>query len=120
MALLAKDAVLAAQDIRFEAVAVPEWGGEVRVRSMTGADRDAWEQWLLDSRAADKGARLANLRARMVAISVVDEAGQRVFADGDIEALGAKSAAALDRIFAVAQKLNAIGADDIEALAKNS
>ena len=37
----------------------------------------------------------------------------------DIEALGGKSAAVLDRLFGVAQKINGMAAADIEALEKN-
>lgn len=120
MALLDKAAVLAAQDVHYETVAVPEWGGEVRVRSMTGADRDAWETWLFQNRSDDGKTNLANLRGRMVALSVVDADGARIFGDDDVAALGAKSAKALDRVYAVAARLNAIGAQEVDDLVKPS
>ena len=41
--LLTRDKILSADDIRSERVKVPEWGGEVIVREMTGAERDEWE-----------------------------------------------------------------------------
>ena len=34
--LLTRDAILAAADIQTETVPVPEWGGEVAVRPLTG------------------------------------------------------------------------------------
>jgi hypothetical protein len=37
-----------------------------------------------------------------------------------VEALGKKSAAALNRVFEVAQRLSGITDDDVEELAKNS
>lgn len=118
MGLLTKEAILAATDLKFEEVEVPEWGGTVRVRSMTGADRDAFEQAILDAR--DAGGKLPNVRARLVAAALVDDAGVNLFTQADIEALGAKSIKALDRVYAVASRLNAIAPEDVEALEKNS
>ena len=40
---LTRDAILQATDLTFEDVAVPEWGGVVRVRGLTGTERDAFE-----------------------------------------------------------------------------
>lgn len=119
MALLTREQILAAQDIRFDTVAVPEWGGEVRLRSMTGADRDEYEQWLIAQRGPDEKTNIRNLRARLVSLSIVDEAGSRLFSDSDIDALGARSAAALDRVAEAAARLNALSQKDVEALAKN-
>lgn len=120
MTLLSKEAILAAQDLRFEVVPVPEWGGEVRVRTMTGADRDAYEQSLMASRGPDAKANIKNVRARLVAYSIVDEAGNRLFNEEDIDALGAKSVRALDRVFSAASRLSAIGAKDVAELGKPS
>ena len=58
MALLTKDQILAVADIEYRTVAVPEWGGEVRIRSMTGADRDAHEMWLTSRPETEKGFQL--------------------------------------------------------------
>jgi hypothetical protein len=62
---------------------------------------------------------LRNIRAKLVALTVVDEDGNRIFSDEDAEALGKKSAAALDRIFAVAQRLSGLRPEDVEELAGN-
>jgi hypothetical protein len=40
---LTRDAILQAPDLQGEDVAVPEWGGTVRVRGLSGAQRDAYE-----------------------------------------------------------------------------
>jgi hypothetical protein len=118
MASLNKEQILGATDIKYQVVPVPEWGGDVRIRSMTGADRDAYEQWMI-SRNTDSGVKLDNLRARMAAISIVGDDGERLFADDDIAALGKKSAAALGRVFDAVTALNVIAPADIEAVAKN-
>ncbi len=120
MSLLTKSAILAANDLKTEDVDVPEWGGSVRVRSFTGRERDAFESGLVRGDGKDRKVDLTNMRARLVGLTVIDETGQRLFSDVEIDLLGAKSGAALDRVFAVAQKLNGLSSDDVEELAKNS
>jgi len=115
---LSREAILAAQDLAREEVDVPEWGGTVLIGSMTGAQRDAWEQTLLP-KSKGESVDIANIRARLVAICAVDEAGARLFTDSDTVALGAKSASALERCAKVAQKLNGLSGDDVEAARGN-
>ena len=110
MNILSKDAILAADDLPRETVNVPEWGGEVLVRTMSGTDRDAFEASLLE-----KDGRMENVRARLVALTLCDLQGDRLFNDSEIAALGRKSARALDRVFSVAQRLNGIGVDQVDA-----
>jgi hypothetical protein len=113
---LTRDEILARDDLPAEDVNVPEWGGAVRIRRMSGTERDAFEASIM---GADGRQDLSNIRAKLVARSIVDEAGRRLFSDEDIAALGAKSAAALDRCFAVAKRLSRISGEDVEELAKN-
>ena len=40
---LSKDAILAAKDTDVHEVDVPEWGGSILLRSMTGAQRNNYE-----------------------------------------------------------------------------
>ena len=118
--VLGRDAILGAEDLVTEQVEVPEWGGIVYLRTMTGAERDAWEERQLVGRGRSRRVNLENIRASLVAQVVMDAEGNRLFARADIPALGAKSARALDRIFAAAQRLNGLTAEDIEELAGNS
>jgi hypothetical protein len=115
---LSKTDILGADDLPKQEVSVPEWGGHVWVRTMTGTERDAFEAALLNGQ--NKATNLSNIRARMAVLTVCDDAGDRLFDDADMAALGKKSAAALDRVFAVAQELNHFGDKDVEDLAKNS
>jgi hypothetical protein len=117
-----RDAILGRDDLPVEVVAVPEWGMDVRVRALTGAERDAYEASCM-RRGGAKGAlemEFSNIRARLVARSVVDEAGARVFTDADVAALGAKNAIALNRLFEVAQRLSGLRNEDFEELLGNS
>ncbi|WP_119728335.1 hypothetical protein [Thermomonospora amylolytica] len=116
MALLTKDQILAADDLTTEDVEVPEWGGTVRVRTLTGAERDRFEESMAQTRGKSVKTNLANLRARLVALCVVDEDGKRLFSDSEAAALGRKSAAALDRVFEAARKLNRMTEEDVEEL----
>ena len=120
MSLLSKTAILAAQDLQTEDVEVPEWGGAVRVRSFTGRERDAFEASMVRGDGRDRRVDLTNMRARLVGLTVIDESGQRLFTDEEADLLGAKSGAALDRVFAIAQKLNGLSGADVEELSKKS
>ena len=119
LVLLTKDQILDAQDLQTEIVEVPEWEGSVKVQGMTGVERDAFEESLLKGKGKNTTVNMQNIRAKLVAHSVVNGDGERMFADADVRALGRKSAAALDRVFAVAQDLSGITKADVEELAAN-
>ena len=121
--LLTKAAILAADDLTTIDVDVPEWGGAVRIKSMTGAERDGFEDSLFVDVSDGKGGtkrvqNLKHLRAKLVAASLVDEDGTPVFTMDEVASLAKKSAAALNRCFEAAQKLNGMG-QPAEVEAKN-
>ncbi len=120
MEVLSKEQILAVDDRKTEVVSVPEWGGDVIVGVMSGTERDAFEQSVVDTGGGNVTTNLANIRAKLCARCIVDADGKRVFNNSDIVALGEKSSAALDRIFGIAQRLNGLTADEVEQLAKNS
>lgn len=120
MAVLTRDAILAAPDIQEEIVPVPEWGGDVIVRGLTGAQRDAFEASVVEQKGKKTEMKLDNIRARLVALSIVDEKGKRLFSDADVVALGKKSARPLQRLWDKARELSGLSDDDVEELAKNS
>ena len=117
MALLTRDEILTAKDIKTEDVEVPEWGGTVRVSVMSGTARDRYESSLVD--VEGKYVALENLRARFVSVCIVDDDGNMLFSTDDIKELGKKSADALDRVFKVASVLNGTGISGLESAAKN-
>ena len=120
MALLTREQILSAPDLQYEIVSVPEWGGEVRVRGLTGAERDAYEKSLIEQRGNRAIYNPVNARARLVALCVVDEHGKRLFSDADVEAPGRKHAVALTRVWEVARRLSGLTAEAVEELEKNS
>ena len=118
---LSRDQILESSDLKTATVEVAEWGGSVIVRTMTGADRDAFEQTLVVT--DDKGNRktdLTNMRAKLVAMTVVDEAGNRLFTESDIVLLARKSASALSRVFDAAQSINGMADSSEGEAVKNS
>lgn len=117
--LLTREQILAAADLQFEEVKVPEWGGKVRVRGMTGAERDTWEASLIDGRGDNKRDNRRLIRATLVSLTVVDETGQRLFTEDDVLKLGDKAARSLQRVYNVAQRLSRVSEADVEELAGN-
>lgn len=119
MAFLTRDQILQANDRPTKIVAVPEWGGDVIVRGLTGAQRDKFEQDSVERKGDKIETNLINMRARLVALCVVDENNQRLFQDSDVKELGRKSAAALERVFDVARELSGLKTQDVAELAEN-
>lgn len=117
--LLARDEILSVQDLPVERVEVPEWGGDVLMRGLTAAERDAFEQSVIEMQGKSAKVKMQNLRAKLVALSIVDEDGNRLFTQADAEALGKKSGAVMSRLFEVAQRLSGMGDKDVEELVGN-
>jgi hypothetical protein len=118
--MLSREEILFAEDLPCEEVLIAEWGGAVRVRTLSGAERDAFEAASVQTRGKNREVNLANLRARLAVLCVVDDAGKRLFEDHEAAELGKKSAKALARIYDAAARLNGLTAEDAEELAKNS
>ncbi len=114
--MLTKQDILNADDTKTTVVDVQEWGGQVIIGVMSGFARDRFEASIIGKNG---GTNAGNIRAKLAASTLQDEEGNLLFTEKDITALGKKSAAALDRIFEAAQKLNRIGDEDVEELAKN-
>lgn len=126
-----RDELLSIDDIAYESVAVPEWGGRVVwLRTPHSTDRDAFEASLIKQKRVRKPngksktvneTSLENIRAKLVVRCVCEGQGNPalVFNPADADALAVKNAAALDRLYDVAQKLAGISTEDIEELAGN-
>lgn len=119
--ILSRDAILGAK-LAQETVDVPEWGGSVIVRCLTGAERDAYDAWRF-RRAIDTEHSLdkinnMNVRAQLASMTMIDEEGARLFSAADVEELGKRDGAALDRVYNVAQRLSKLVATeaDLDAL----
>ena len=120
---LTAEAILAADDLSTIWIQTSEWGKNsgVWVRGMSGSERDEFEMRVsgLDGGGNQVKMNYVNLRASLVASCVVDDDGNRLFSGDQVEALGRKSGAVLDRLFDAARKASGIGDDDVKALSKN-
>ena len=111
---LSKAKILAANDVKLDGpVPVPEWGGEVFIKTLSGTERDAFEE----SYASDK---MRNFRSRFLVLTLSDENGARLFSDSEVDQLGGKSAIVINRLFDKAWSINALRAEDVEELGKDS
>jgi len=120
MAILKRDDIMKIQDLTFEEVDVPEWGGSVRIKMMTGSERDAYEASLYELKGQEVKMNRDDVRAKLLVKCLVDENNERLFTDAEIKMLGKKSAKVLDKLFTVAQRLNAMTDEDVKKLEKNS
>ena len=125
MTLLNFDDIVASQDKEYEDVEVPEWGGTVRIATMSGEDRDRWELSMMQADdTSERGFKLnfdAYSRVRLVAMCLVDDNFNRIFVTKEqIERLSQKSGKVMDLLYDVAQRVNGITDEDIDDLEKNS
>lgn len=110
--LLTKEAILAAQDLRCIDVDVPEWGGPVRLRPLTGAERERLQERV----KKDTG----KFSAWLLSESIVGEDGNRIFSQADIDSLLTKNGAVLDRLALRCTEINGLRPDSVEKAEKNS
>ena len=117
--MLTRDQILGADDLTREKVDVPEWGGFVYVRELTASEKDALdaENYVLKGRDVQVNRR--DFKARLLVRSICDDKGKTLFTLKDIQALGAKSLKAMERVAAVALKLSAMSEESQEELAGN-
>lgn len=114
MALLSKAQILQADDNAYEDVDVPEWGGQVRIRSLSGIERDKYEKSLIRQRNGQMEQVIDFATARLVAWAAVDENNSRLFnGEDEVKELATKSSAALQRCFNVAARLAGLTESDI-------
>lgn len=109
---LTKEQILSAPDMQLEEVEVPEWGGSIFVRPMSGIDRDAMEAFVIErNESLGPKAAVEQIRAWSIARTTCTEDGTLLFSKEDIPELNKKNSAALDRIFKVIRRLSGLTED---------
>lgn len=118
---LSKKGIMDIEDARFLVHTMEgegAWQGKtVRLRTIQADERDIFESRCFLSSERDEP---FGMRANLVAKCLVDADGARLFSETEIHLLGAKSGAALDELFHVCKKLNAMNIGQMEELAKKS
>jgi hypothetical protein len=110
---LDRKSILAADDVRKEKIAVPEWKGDVFLRVLTGTDRDRFEESYADQ-------KMKAFRIRFLLLALCDEDGERLFNDDEADVLGKKSSVVINRLFEAGWKLNAFTQEAVDALGEDS
>ena len=110
---LDRKSILAANDVRKEKIAVPEWGGDVFLRVLTGTDRDRFEESYADQ-------KMKAFRIRFLLLALCDDSGERLFGDDEADVLGKKSSVVINRLFEAGWKLNAFTQEAVDALGEDS
>ena len=112
--------VIDASDLEIEEVAVPEWGGTLRVRGLTAKEKDKYEEGFLVDPGKSEKVNMKNASAKLFALCVIDEAGNPIFNDeGDVFALGKKAAGPMTRVLSVARRLSGMTIKDMEEITRN-
>lgn len=100
---------------------VPELGGDIWVRGMSGIERDKFEEGLRIRRGRRAGqSDLRNFRAQLAVRVIVDESGNRILNDLDADIFGKVPAGVLDRIIARCTELSGKAAEDIDDMGNGS
>lgn len=121
---LTREEILAKKrDLKREMVSVPEWGGHVWVRELTGAERNEFE--LAASRSKESGVGVLDCGetgylAKFCACCIVDERGDRLFTADDVTDVSSLGAGALNRCFEMCLKLSGLTGDDLDTITGNS
>lgn len=119
--LLSADELLAVDDLEYDIVELPEIGAAIRVRGLTAAEQGRYEEALLENVGTkNQKIRLAQARALAVFYGAVDADGDRLFTkQGQVEALGQKSASMISRIASRIQELTRVSEEDYEEIKGN-
>lgn len=113
MALLNRKQFIDADDIKYCEVELPELGGSVRIRSMSGKDEIEFED-------VKKNKEATEWIFWAIARYCVDENNQQMFTEDDVEAIKEKSSSSIKKLFDAILDLNTINDSKVEAEAKNS
>ena len=115
-----RETILASSDLPQQSVECPEWGQTLHVRTLTGNERDDFENAVQTASKNKGGIDLRGLKIKLVLLTLCDEDGELLFDATDALVLNSKSSKVIDRIFQVAQKLNGLTAEDVDELVGNS
>ena len=113
---LTRKDILAADDLSYEEVDCPEWGGVVRVRELTAGEAlDLGSETLRGD-----GNITPDAFKKIAALVIVDAQGKSQFNDKDITLLGRKSLAPIRRIVETTLRISALTVEGEEETGKDS
>lgn len=133
MALLNRNQILEAKDIKTKIISVPEWGGDIMIKQLSAKEYNditmnmvnirkmAAKQ--LSKRNSDENLEdaineiaIKNQKILLLIKSIIDENMKPLFTEADLELLYQKNTNVIDKIIAEIEELNA---NSIEETKKN-
>jgi hypothetical protein len=116
-----RDKILAIQnDTPSEVVEIPEWDGiKILVKGFTLGAKDDFLASILDVNTKEPNIKAFNVGV-LVGTCYDPESGEKLFSEEDVPVLKQKSAAAIDRLVQVGQKLSGLTEEAVEIAAKKS
>lgn len=121
-----RDRIRTSNDLCITKMEVPEWGGEMYVRSLTALERSIFEDWVREEnkkcKEKEDGKELdtALIRAKLIELASCTEVGTRIFEDGDYLWLAQKSSDPIVKVSRKIQDLSGMGVEEQEQAVKNS
>ena len=117
--LIDKDALLGAAKRRFAVMPI-DGLGNVRIRSLTELERSRLEASVRDKKGNLSSAKMLDLKCRLIVLCVVDEQGNQLFTNSDIERLGQQDSRITNALAEAIQTHCGWSERDLEAIEKNS
>lgn len=113
----------AVNDLKTKDVEVPEWGGTVRLRELSAKDRSLIEATTIGARGQGVEIRVEafkTLKQRVVAASLIDDNGNRLYKENEVGFLAQKSGQVVERLFQIVQDLSGMTEEAVKDAEGNS
>lgn len=120
MTALSKESILNAGNAVREKVEVPEWGGCVYIGEVSAKDWMESQDAALKDKEDGRQFSTAPWIGRILAKSIVDENGNRIFSDEDASELMKKPLTIINRLYRIADKVNDFTGRGVKDAEKNS
>jgi hypothetical protein len=114
MKLLSKNDIIQAEDVVFEYVDVPEWGGKVKLYAMSLSEHIGFEKL-----KATDGSINGEQIVFVLSNGIRDEDGNKLFTKEDAKALLKKNTSVVSRLFMRCAELSKVSTPDSEKMEKN-
>ena len=130
MALLTRNQILEAKDIKTKDIEVPEWGGTIRIKQLSAKEynditmnmvniRKMAAKQLSSKKNSDENLEdainemaIKNQKILLIIKSIVDENMKPLFTEADMELLYQKNTNVIDKIIAEIEEFNAVSSED--------
>lgn len=120
MKLLTKQEMLerAKGSLKTEILESKLWDGPIKIIELLSNEQAAYQESLFDVGQGKIRETLGNYKAKLVLLTVVDEANVRIFSDKDLDLVGNMPAGLIDEIYDVSTRLSGITKEAEEELVK--